>query len=230
MSLLSVYDDVVIVGEEGSLWAKNESRLDTSQDPFFVSLEGHPGKEWWVSRNEPSHPWTLRDSRKRGCGHVPRGHPHFSPHCDPVEEGKKIKKSRRHLGKGPSKSDLGSHLWIGRGHTTVSQCNGISSKPICGCQELAAPGRVTNAQLCSVWPFISLTSPPYSLNTQDLSSQDLDSTGVGSFTLKLKKPEGEAGEGHLISSFWSFICLSPGSREGPAYSLWKEKPFKGQET
>lgn len=44
MSLLSVYDDVVIVGEDGSLWAKNELQLDTSQDPSFVSLEVHPGK------------------------------------------------------------------------------------------------------------------------------------------------------------------------------------------
>lgn len=45
MSLPRVYDDVVIVGEEGSLWAKNESQLGTSQDPSSVSREGHPGKE-----------------------------------------------------------------------------------------------------------------------------------------------------------------------------------------
>lgn len=45
MSLPSVYDDVVIVGEEGSLWAKSKSQLDTSQDLSFVSLAVHPGKE-----------------------------------------------------------------------------------------------------------------------------------------------------------------------------------------
>lgn len=53
MSLLSVYDDVVIAGEDSSLRAQNESLLDTSQDPPPASPEVHPGEEGGVRTKNP---------------------------------------------------------------------------------------------------------------------------------------------------------------------------------
>lgn len=141
MSLPSVYDDVVIVGEEGSLWAKSKSQLDTSQDLSFVSLAVHPGKEWWVSKQT----WSLLKAqklRKRGCWHVPMWSLRLLPLLWPCERNKKptisLEINEQARFRQPS---------VGRrGHAPMSQCYGISSKPVRSWWGLAAPQRLINAR------------------------------------------------------------------------------------
>lgn len=216
MSLPSVYDDVVIVGEEGSLWAKNKSQLDTSQDPSFVSLEGHPGKERWVSRNEPGNPWMPRDSRERGCWRVPQGHPHCSPHHDPMEEGKvpttSLARTEQERFGHPSVDRWGTC------HNVSMQWYFLNTRK----------GNKCSALLNVTIYFISPSSLLTGCTRPFFSGSWRHRCGI--IHLKTQKARRISWEGPLSFSLL-FICLPLLSTQGmTSYSLWKERPFKVQET
>lgn len=221
MSLLSVYDDAVIVAEKGSLWQRTSLDLTPHRTLLLFLLKCVLGRS---DGSAGKNPVTSECSGILGSvdvDHVCHGRPGCPPSPGPSGREKETAVSLER-----SKQERCGQPSVGRQKTLPVpwhlpkahvQLVGIS----CSKQDNK---HSTLFSVQSINPH-SL----YSLDAQELSSQDFDFISMGSFILKFKKPESKLVRTAL---FFPSVHLFASSqyRWMTASSFRRERPFKGQET
>lgn len=190
----SVYDDVVIVGEDGCLRAKNKLQLDTSRDPCLVCLEVPPGKGRGPSGSEPCHPRMLRHSGKGGCRRVPRGHPDCYPQHD-KEPTRSLGMNGRERSGHPPVRRSGTHPRVPPPPVMASPQSHLQA---------VETGDPRKHPKCSSSLSTSLRFPASPLSSGPgaprLPSPHFGSKEAGPWTSRLRETGGQAGGAHWASS------------------------------
>lgn len=183
MSLLSVYDDVVIVAEKGSLWQRTSLDLTPHRTLLLFLLkcilgrsDGSAGKNP-VTSECPKILWSL------DVDHVCHSHPGCSPTSWPSERKKETTVSLE-----ISKQERFGQPSVGR-QKTLSVPRHLLKAHVQLVGISCSKKDNKHSTLFSVTTGFINPHSLYSLDAQELSSQDVDFISMGSFIVKFKKPE-----------------------------------------